>query len=66
MTNRISSYAGIEWLRFLVSQRLTARGEPVLDTIAAMLCEPDWFKIDESQTKRLSDWDAMFGFRNGE
>jgi hypothetical protein len=47
VTNRISKYDAIEWLRLLVEQRLIDYGEPVVAAHEAMRNSPDICEFEE-------------------
>lgn len=61
MTNRISSYAGLEWLEFLAAKRLVADQHPIWTAIQAITEQPEFFRLDESERRTAAAWDAAFG-----
>lgn len=66
MTNRISSYTGVDWLTFLVSRRLAIGSEPVIEALTAMLDQPCFFQIDEKCTRTIAEWNTLFGMEDGD
>jgi len=66
MTNRISSYTGVDWLTFLVSRRLAIGSEPVIDALTAMLDHPGFFQLDEKCTHTIAEWNTLFGMEHGD
>jgi hypothetical protein len=61
MTNRITSYAGLEWLEFLAAKRLTSEQPPIWTAIQAMTEQPEFFRLDENERRTAAAWDAAFG-----
>ena len=45
MKNRISSYDGMDWIAFLVKQRLIESGEPVVGTLERMHEDEAFFHV---------------------
>lgn len=47
MTNRITQYDAVEWLAFLIRQRLIEHGEPVVAAHEAMENSPEICKFED-------------------
>jgi hypothetical protein len=65
MTNRISPYVGIDWLTFLASRPVSVGRDPVIAALTAMLEAPCFFEIDETCTRTIAEWNALFGMEDG-
>jgi hypothetical protein len=61
MKNRISSYAGMDWIVFLVKQRLIESGEPVVGTLERMHEYDAFFQMPPIRYEAIEEWKERFG-----
>lgn len=61
MKNRISSYCGLEWIAFLIKQRLIEYGETVVGTTERMSEDAAFFQMPPIRYEDVQEWKERFG-----
>ena len=61
MKNRISSYAGMDLIVFLVKQRLIESGEPVVGSLERMQEYDAFFQMPPIRYEAIQEWKERFG-----